>query len=198
MSLHRSFDNLENLRRKIEDDLIPGMIIEADKLAQIDPVVMTDIDLAAEIKRRWEINQRWANIYWDEFIPFAHGVRLFGQVYNDVLHPDDPYEFIDLLTHTEMVSLERNKMLEELADRVRRDSSLADQLENRINTTLCRPILHKKSTPSSKNTVTSPVRLPAGPYATKRPNRCSIFCSKWPPTQTPGPHDHKVTACQRN
>ncbi len=130
LSLHRSFENLEKLRRKIEDELIPGMIIEADKLAQIDPGVMTDINLVAEIKRRSEINQRWANIYWDEFIPFAHGVRLFGQVYNDVLHPDDPYEFIDLLTHTEMVSLERNKMLEELADWVRRDSSLADQLKN--------------------------------------------------------------------
>lgn len=130
LSLHRSFENLGNLRRKIEEELIPGMITEAKKLAQVDPGAMTDIDLIAEIERRWEINQRWANIYWDEFIPFAHGVRLFGQVYNDLLHPDDPYEFIDLLTNTEMASLERNRMLEELAGLVRRHPSLAGLIKS--------------------------------------------------------------------
>lgn len=41
---------------------------------------------------------------------------------------DDPYEFIDLLTHTEMASLERNRMLDELADLLRRDPLLAGQL----------------------------------------------------------------------
>ena len=42
-------------------------------------------------------------------------MRLFGQVYNDAVQPEDPYEFIDLLTSTEMASLERNNMLEKLA-----------------------------------------------------------------------------------
>jgi phosphohistidine swiveling domain-containing protein len=58
-------------------------------------------------------------------------VRLFGQVYNDVLHPEDPYEFIDLLAHTDMASLERNRKLEELAGFIRNDQSLAHLLKNR-------------------------------------------------------------------
>ncbi|UCH19796.1 MAG: hypothetical protein JSU83_14620 [Deltaproteobacteria bacterium] len=131
LSLHRSFENLKSLRQKIEEELIPAMIVEADNLAAIDEATLSDLDLVEEVKRRWEINHKWVNIYWEEFIPFAHGVRLFGQVYNDVLHPEDPYEFIDLLAHTDMASLERNRKLEELAGFIRNDQSLAHLLKNR-------------------------------------------------------------------
>jgi phosphohistidine swiveling domain-containing protein len=129
LSLHRSFENLKSLREKIEEELIPGMIAEADRMAEIDLAGLFDHDLAEEIKKRWEINHKWVNIYWEEFIPFAHGVRLFGQVYNDVMHPEDPYEFIDLLTHTDMASLERNRMLEDLADHIRNNHQLREQLK---------------------------------------------------------------------
>ena len=44
---------------------------------------MADQTLAAEIRKRWEINHKWVNNYWADFIPYAHGVRLFGQVYNE-------------------------------------------------------------------------------------------------------------------
>jgi len=130
LSLHRSFDNLKSLREKIEAELIPAMIAVAEEMAQIDLTALSDQDLAQEIKRRWETNHKWVGVYWDDFIPFAHGVRLFGQVYNDVMQPEDTYEFIDLLAQTKMASLERNRMLEELADRVRHDPQLAAQLEN--------------------------------------------------------------------
>jgi pyruvate,water dikinase len=129
LSLHRSFENLKALRQRIETDLIPGMITAADKMAEMDLTGLSDQALAREINRRWEINHKWSNIYWEDFIPFAHGVRLFGQVYNDVMRPDDSYEFVDLLTQTDMASLERNRMLESLADRVRGDQRLAEQLE---------------------------------------------------------------------
>jgi len=130
LSLHRSFDNLKSLREKIETELIPAMISVAEEMAQIDLTELSDQDLAQEINRRWETNHKWVGVYWDDFIPFAHGVRLFGQVYNDVMQPEDTYEFIDLLAQTKMASLERNRMLEELADRVRHDPQLAAQLEN--------------------------------------------------------------------
>ena len=129
LSLHRSFDNLKNLRRKIEDELIPGMIAAAESLSTIDPAGMPDQDLAAEIRKRWEINHKWVNTYWADFIPYAHGVRLFGQFYNDAVQPDDPYEFIDLLTNTDMASIERNKMLMDLADTIRSDQQLAQKLK---------------------------------------------------------------------
>jgi len=129
LSLHRSFDNLKNLRRKIKDELIPGMIAVAESLSTIDPAGLPDQDLAAEIRKRWAINHKWVNIYWADFIPYAHGVRLFGQFYNDAVQPDDPYEFIDLLTNTDMASIERNNMLMDLADIIRSDQHLAEKLK---------------------------------------------------------------------
>ena len=128
LSLHRSFENLKLLRQKIEDELIPAMISTAEELARQEVSVLSDRELAADINRRWGINQKWTNIYWEEFIPYAHGIRLFGQIYNDAVRPEDPYEFVDLLTQTEMASLERNQMLAELADMVRNNSSLAKAL----------------------------------------------------------------------
>jgi pyruvate,water dikinase len=128
LSLHRSFENLKLLRQKIENELIPAMISAADQLARQELTDLSDRDLAAEINRRWEINQKWTNIYWEEFIPYAHGVRLFGQIYNDAMHPEDPYEFVDLLTRSQMASLERNQMLADLARRVRNNPSLAKAL----------------------------------------------------------------------
>ena len=129
LSLHRSFDNLKKLRQKIEDELIPGMISVAESLSAKEPATMSDQALAAEIRQRWEINHKWVNIYWADFIPYAHGVRLFGQVYNDAVHPDDPYEFIDLLTNTSMASIERNNMLMDLAGIIRNDQLLAQKLK---------------------------------------------------------------------
>jgi len=130
LSLHRSFENLKSLRKKIEVELIPAMIAAAEGMAEIDLTVLSDKALAHEINQRWNINHKWVNVYWEDFIPFAHGVRLFGQAYNDVMHPEDTYEFVDLLTQTEMASLERNRMLEELANQVRNDPQLDKQLES--------------------------------------------------------------------
>jgi phosphoenolpyruvate synthase/pyruvate phosphate dikinase len=129
MSLHRSFDNLRNLRRKIEDDLIPGMVAAAEELSAINPGELSAQELADEIKKRWAINQQWVNIYWADFIPYAHGVRMFGQVYNDAVQPEDPYEFIDLLTNTDMASIARNNMLLDMAGQIRSDQRLAEQLK---------------------------------------------------------------------
>ena len=128
LSLHRSFDNLQDLRQRIENEFIPAMIREADHLSKIDLDELPDQELAEEVKRRWEINHKWVNIYWENFIPFAHGIRLFGQYYNDAVRPDDPYEFIDLLSDTQMVSLKRNQMLEELAAIIRNDTILSERL----------------------------------------------------------------------
>ena len=129
LSLHRSFDNLRELRRKIEDELIPEMVAVAQSLSTVDPADLSDGNLAAEIKKRWEINHKWVNIYWADFIPYAHGVRMFGQVYNDAVQPDDPYEFIDLLTNTDMASIARNNMLMEMAGHIRSDQRLAEKLK---------------------------------------------------------------------
>ena len=129
LSLHRSVENLKALRTTIEETLIPEMIKTAKELTEQDITVFSDIELADEVRRRWKINQHWVNTYWEEFIPYAHGVRLFGQYYNDAMQPDDPYEFMNLLTQTKMKSLERNRLMEELASMVRQDRQLFERLK---------------------------------------------------------------------
>jgi pyruvate,water dikinase len=128
LSLHRSFDNLKELRTKIEKDLIPAMEAEAAILADIELTGFSDADLADEIERRMGIHQKWQDVYWRDCIPFAHGMRMFGQIYNDVVHPKDPFEFMDLLKGTRMVSIQRNEILEDLAGWLRKDPQLAECL----------------------------------------------------------------------
>jgi rifampicin phosphotransferase len=59
------------------------MASEAKRLDDYDLKLLSDHELASEIDKRQAIYQYWHDIYWDEFIPFAHGVRLFGEFYND-------------------------------------------------------------------------------------------------------------------
>jgi pyruvate,water dikinase len=120
ISLRRSFDSLKSLRKKIEDELIPAMVKAAEIRSELGG--LSNYSLAEEIESRAEIYQKWKGIYWEEFIPFAHGVRLFGQVYNDVVRPKDPFEFIDLLAGGEMLSLQRNALLGEMAARLKESS----------------------------------------------------------------------------
>jgi phosphohistidine swiveling domain-containing protein len=128
LSLRRSYENLQQLRAKIEDDLIPAMIREAEELAATDFTPFSNAELAAEVRRRVDRNQHWSNVYWADFIPYAHGARLFGQIYNDTIKPENPYEFADLLTDTPMASLKRNRHLEDLAADVREVSGAAEDL----------------------------------------------------------------------
>jgi len=131
LSLTRSFENLKQLREKIEEQLIPAMIGEADHLAEMDLSGLSDSQLSDEIERRMRVHRKWEDIYKDDFIPFAHGARLFGQIYNDKMHPSDPYEFTDLLRGTSMASVRRNKMLADMAEMIRNNRSLAATLGNR-------------------------------------------------------------------
>jgi pyruvate,water dikinase len=117
LSLRRSFESLKNLRRRIEDELIPEMIKEAAIKKELNG--LTNDCLAEEIEHRARIFQKWNGIYRKEFIPFAHGVRLFGQFYNDIMKPKDPFEFVELLTGEGMLSLQRNAMLEEMVSRMK-------------------------------------------------------------------------------
>ncbi|MDH3330575.1 MAG: PEP-utilizing enzyme, partial [Desulfobulbaceae bacterium] len=132
LSLHRSLENLRILRAKIENTLLPAMAQDAERLAEIDLPVLTNEELADEIARRFALNEKWTAVYWEEFIPFAHGMRLFGQVYNDSVKPDNPYEFMDLLVSTPLESMNRNTMMEDLADGIRNNPVLRNQLEKGV------------------------------------------------------------------
>jgi pyruvate,water dikinase len=128
LSLRRSFDNLRALRGRIEGELIPALIREGEALAAVPPRGLDDADLAGEVERRAALFAHWHDVYWEEFIPFAHGARLFGQVYNDALRPDDPHEFISLLTGADLASLQRNQRLTEAAALLREDPAQTEAL----------------------------------------------------------------------
>ena len=115
VSLRRSFESLKALGSRIENDLIPQLVAQADKLKKKKLDNLSDTALTRELEYRKDVFDQWKNVYWEDFIPFAHGVRLFGEVYNDRVAPDDPYEFLDLLTGSGMKSIERNHFLEQLA-----------------------------------------------------------------------------------
>ncbi|SFM29470.1 PEP/pyruvate-binding domain-containing protein [Methanolobus profundi] len=128
LSLRRNMNNLKQLRLKIENELIPEMIEDARILGSVDTGSMNNEELAGEIIRRKELYDNWDKRYTDEFIPFAHGMRLFGQVYNDMVRPSDPYEFMGLLSGSGLLSIKRNKRLGQMADILRTDPSRFDKI----------------------------------------------------------------------
>jgi hypothetical protein len=67
---------------------------------------------------------RWRQIYWDEFIPFAHGVRHLAVYYNDAVRPEDPFEFVGLLRGESLLAIRRNAAIAALADKVQSNVSL--------------------------------------------------------------------------
>jgi pyruvate,water dikinase len=111
LSLTRSYDNLVSLRERIACTLIPQMDDDAEHLSQLNLEELSDAELALEIERRFDLNEKWTSVYWSDFIPFAHGVRLFGEVYNEVVEPRDPFEFVSLLCGQKMLSTRRNELL---------------------------------------------------------------------------------------
>jgi rifampicin phosphotransferase len=74
LSLRRSYENLKLLRHTIEKAYIPEMIAEAIRLANPNLTSLSDEELAQEIEHRSNIFKRWTDIYWEDFIPFAHGI----------------------------------------------------------------------------------------------------------------------------
>jgi len=133
LSLHRSLEQLLRLRQRIEEEHLPAMQAEAETLAARDPSSLEDDDLAAEIDHRLARFELWKGVYWKEFIPMAHGVRLFGQIYNDVLKPADPFEFLHLLEGGRLLGLERNRQLNVLAGLIRKDPVLRQDLRQGLD-----------------------------------------------------------------
>jgi len=129
LSLKRSFENLKSMRHTIEEELIPALQKETEDLAKTDLSLFSDQEIEDEVLRRRAIFKKWKKTYWDYFIPFAHGMRLFGSVYNDTVHPKDAYEFLTLLSTVDMVSLQRNNILQEMASAVRGSDQLYDALK---------------------------------------------------------------------
>jgi pyruvate,water dikinase len=108
LTLHRSIDNLKRLRETIRREVLPGMDQAAKDLVAVDLGALNQEELVAEIKRRHALRARWVHAYWEHCIPFAHGMRIFGQIYNDHCKPDDPFEFVELLRNNALLGAQRD------------------------------------------------------------------------------------------
>ena len=115
LTLRRTYENLLELRKEMESTLLPAMQRDASELAAMDLAIISDEDLTHEIERRKGIIDYWERTYKEKCIPFAHGMRLFAEVYNDQVRPDDPFEFMELLGARDILSIKRNTMLQQLA-----------------------------------------------------------------------------------
>lgn len=128
-TLVRSFDNLKLLSQRIQTEILPGMEKEAQLFEAVSLNELSDDDLSMEIERRKASFEKWHHVYWDELVPFAHGSRLFGEFYNQVMQPEDSFEFIALLQESELLSIQRNEALYELAQIVQKCAGLYDRLK---------------------------------------------------------------------
>lgn len=132
LSLHRSLDNLQDLHGRIVGEILPAMDAEARELAAQNIASFNDTQLADEIRQRIASHAKWVDVYWADFIPFAHGMRLFGEFYNDRMKPDDPYAFVSLLRTGAVASLKRNHILNTMGDIARSNPDVRRLLkENR-------------------------------------------------------------------
>jgi len=130
LSLHRSLDNLEALRMELEEQVLPGMDHDAEKMVAVELSQLTNRKLAEEYLNRSRILDKWLSIYKEKCIPMAHGLRLFGEFYNDLLKPEDPHEFISLLHSDDLLAVQRNRQLHEMAELLRKDPRLLQQLKD--------------------------------------------------------------------
>lgn len=129
LSLTRSLDNLKELHKTIVDELLPAMDLEAGQMAGDNLSAMSDTELSASILNRDKKYRHYLKRYYDECIPFAHGVRLFGQFYNDTVKPGDPFEFVGLLGGGSLAAVERNRKLEQIAHVIRNDEQVRAAIE---------------------------------------------------------------------
>lgn len=134
LSLRPGRSKLAALCERVTEELIPALEAEGHRLARESIEDLPDAALADTLDARAETYERWKKTYWDEFIPFAHGVRQLGTYYNDAVQPDDPYEFVGMLRNQPMIAGDRNKALRKAAGFLTEHAELLDLLRGSIDT----------------------------------------------------------------
>jgi pyruvate,water dikinase len=129
LTLRPGKSQLEALCKRVTEQLVPALESEGENFANETFEGKTDLELAAAIESRRAALRKWKKIYWDDFIPFAHGVRQLGLYYNDAVRPENPYEFVGILRDQNMIAKERNAALGRLATSVSDSGDLRASLE---------------------------------------------------------------------
>ena len=132
LGLRPGLRRLRQLRRLVAEERIPALEREGDCLARVELRACSDRELAEAIEERVQSLRDWRERYRQEFIPFAHGLRTLGTYYNDLLRPEDPFEFVGLVRGEDLLALQRNQKLEQMASRLRADEQLSACLEQQL------------------------------------------------------------------
>ena len=133
LTLRPDKQRLRQLGQRVAEQLIPELRELGDRLAAEDVEGLDDAQLADCIEARQALLDHWKRVYWDEFIPFAHGVRYLGMYYNDAVHPQDPYDFVGLLRGEDMLASQRNQLLQALAQQVQESPALQRTLQQAVH-----------------------------------------------------------------
>jgi pyruvate,water dikinase len=120
---------LKVLRKRVAERLIPELEAAGQAFAAEELDLLDDRQLADAIEERSTAVARWKKIYWDDFIPFAHGVRRLATYYNDAVRPEDPYEFVGLLRDQPLVAMQRNGAIGRLAQQLAANDWLRSAVE---------------------------------------------------------------------
>lgn len=78
---------LLDLAEKVEHLLIPQLRQTCEIFSGTSPKGLSREALADGLKIRGESYDYWSQVYLNDFIPFAHGIRQFGLFYNKIMHP---------------------------------------------------------------------------------------------------------------
>ncbi len=135
LTLRPGRQRLKDLCDRVAGKLIPELARTGDRLAAEDLDCLDDPALADRLEERKGLIDHWKEIYWDEFIPMAHGVRYLGLYYNDAVRPEDPYEFVELLRGEDMLAAQRNRSMREVARLLTTNLPARNVLEQAIETT---------------------------------------------------------------
>ena len=124
---------LKELRKRVAGQLIPELEAAGEALAGEDLDLLEDRQLANAVEKRSAAIAKWEQIYRDDFIPFAHGVRRLATYYNDAVQPQDPYEFVGLLRDQPLVARQRDHAIGELAQQLAENDLLRSAVEGLLD-----------------------------------------------------------------
>lgn len=130
LTLRPGDERLQALRERVAGQLIPALEAEGEALANEDLAALDDRALGRAIVERRERVAHWKAVYWEEFIPFAHGVRRLATYYNDAVRPDDPYEFVGLLRNQPLLAAQRNDAIYAVSRMLASDEALRAAIED--------------------------------------------------------------------
>jgi phosphoenolpyruvate synthase/pyruvate phosphate dikinase len=120
---------LSGIRKKIKNEILPGMQEDIRYAKGIDMQKITDDALIHEAKKLLKNYLRWKQSYWDYLIPFAHAIRMFGDFYNSKMAPASPHAYIGLLETDDLISVKRNARLLRFAELAQKDKDLYEIIQ---------------------------------------------------------------------